>query len=408
MSISLQKKALLVAFASILFVYICLLFTLHQSVIREETSTGPKKVNAITSLIEQFSDRKSIRKWGCNRNESPFIFVHNGKAGGGSIRVRFALAAENYTRSKWWAIKDDNHYYPIQTNSGIARGKYCNSGVRHYRIFEAKRIKNTAFEGAVKCNATTPLGEIIGCPDYSEHCPGCTNASDLGCHTVYMGHNNLGEEMHWLPAPYLQAWWKQNWASRFNSIPIEDGFKSLTPGSTDPMWCPEKNRTRVESARVKQKFVYRLPELYDCSPNISQTMDERFQRSWKALAADHANYGPIYASLPLHRAILFREPFSWVMSHFFWHKHYYKKMKCDDIKQVASYNIEDFESSGPIYQTCLSLLLQICGSNCAHRYELGAITLEEIERQAESNLRHGFSVVGLLHETDTFFDMLTK
>ena len=35
------------------------------------------------------------------------------------------------------------------------------------------------------------------------------------------------------------------------------------------------------------------------------------------------------------------------------------------------------------------------------------MTLEEIEDQVESNLRHAFSVVGLLNETESFYDMIT-
>ena len=33
-----------------------------------------------------------IRSWGCDLTETPLIFVHNGKSGGGNIRARLAAA----------------------------------------------------------------------------------------------------------------------------------------------------------------------------------------------------------------------------------------------------------------------------------------------------------------------------
>jgi hypothetical protein len=41
------------------------------------------------------------------------------------------------------------------------------------------------------------------------------------------------------------------------------------------------------------------------------------------------------------------------------------------------------------------------------RYTAGTATLEDLERQAEGNLRQAFAVVGLLEEVDTFYEMLT-
>lgn len=45
--------------------------------------------------------------------------------------------------------------------------------------------------------------------------------------------------------------------------------------------------------------------------------------------------------------------------------------------------------------------------DCFARYAGGTATLEDLERQAEGNLRHAFAVVGLLEETATFYDMIT-
>lgn len=40
--------------------------------------------------------KATIRKWGCNITDTPLIFVHIGKAGGGNIRARFSASALNY------------------------------------------------------------------------------------------------------------------------------------------------------------------------------------------------------------------------------------------------------------------------------------------------------------------------
>jgi hypothetical protein len=49
----------------------------------------------------------------------------------------------------------------------------------------------------------------------------------------------------------------------------------------------------------------------------------------------------------------------------------------------------------------------LCGEECVNRYDMGEIDLADIERQAEANLRHSFSVVGLSNETGEFYDMIT-
>ena len=67
-----------------------------------------------------------VRRWGCNRTETPFIFVHIGKAGGGEVRRRIAAAAVNYTRPNdssaragGWIERDA--YYPVDVR--LAGGK---------------------------------------------------------------------------------------------------------------------------------------------------------------------------------------------------------------------------------------------------------------------------------------------
>ena len=137
--------------------------------------------------------KKSIREWGCDRTETPLIFVHNGKSGGGGVRARFAASATNYHRqNEWNAPNKDQHYYPIhqheqneqqqqqqqqQSNESnessvsntttIRKGKFCNSLYPHYiDIPEMTKtpLTSSSYEGSMSCNATTPLGIIFGCP----------------------------------------------------------------------------------------------------------------------------------------------------------------------------------------------------------------------------------------------------
>lgn len=57
-------------------------------------------------------DFAPIRSWGCQRrNETPFIYVHIGKAGGGHVRARIAASALNYEASIWdRAAKQKNNH----------------------------------------------------------------------------------------------------------------------------------------------------------------------------------------------------------------------------------------------------------------------------------------------------------
>jgi hypothetical protein len=48
----------------------------------------------------------------------------------------------------------------------------------------------------------------------------------------------------------------------------------------------------------------------------------------------------------------------------------------------------------------------LCGEDCIVRYAQGRANLEDIERQAEENLRHSFAVVGILTEMDDFYKMV--
>lgn len=424
--VSKNSQTLVVCFALFIVVLLSLRQDLSAYVPHDfsiYTSRLPKgKANRYMSL---YSNLTSIRSWGCHRSETPLIFVHIGKSGGGSVRARFAAAAENYTRHShggWKLPKEDSHYYPVQSgrlSNGtqvIQRGSFCTSKNRHFRIPEVQTYSNEGYEGIFDCHATTPLGRIVGCPSFwfdNDACGGCSDMNAPDCHTIYVGHNFFGNELHWLPAPYIQNWWEKNWASTFPSPEVDDGLRSIRVGTTDPMWCALHSKTRT----MKRNDVLAGPLLRklhkECSKDISNQMDMRFRTSWKAAVPNTTilakNYAPIYASLPLHRTVLMREPFSWLVSRFFWNGAYRSNYKCDDIYNATYHNPQSLNhtESGWIYQMALEHLLYLCGEDCINRYETREISLNDMERQAEANLRHSFSVVGLLNETSSFYEMLT-
>ncbi len=69
--------------------------------------------------------------------ETPLIFVHIPKAGGGSVRRRIATAAQNFTRDEhqWREAHLDEHIYPI-INSLSKGGHYYGSHLHSIDITE--------------------------------------------------------------------------------------------------------------------------------------------------------------------------------------------------------------------------------------------------------------------------------
>jgi len=385
-----------------------------------------------------------IRKWGCNRHETPLIFVHVGKAGGGMHRARFAGAALNYDRETWHRPAEDQHYYPVNASSSVKVGttvveplkketwrkaKFCNSdNSNHFPPKKNTFVPRYSFEGSLLCNATTPLGMAVGCPQPTIRlCLGCNDLNSEYCDTVYVGHNYLGNELHWLPPKYLKRWWEETWqvndriatASSSDNKHISDDddqvyiqnstWASLSPGK-DEVWCEHgyrhQNRTwyrRPLSARMIDKGTF-----LGCGAPIAADMDRKFQRFWaehhrdrdaysqySSSSFNNQNYAPLYASLPLHRVTVLRDPWSWLVSKFFWNHLHLKNRTCDKDLHIWTVRfVRDY-------------LEPLCGEDCFSRYTHGMMTLEDMTVQAEGNLRGSFSVVGLLNETDTFYTMVS-
>jgi hypothetical protein len=277
------------------------------------TSVTPKEA----ILDENWNSQGgTIRRWGCDRRETPLIFVHIGKAGGGSVRARFAAAALDYKRWNWKQLNKDKHYYPV--SDGVRDAKLCNSANQNFRIPNST-IQPTSFEGNGLCNATTPIGMAVACPQFygQGKCGGCENLSSADCHTVYVGHNFLGTELHWLPPKYLENWWSNQWSSSANesrNLESEDGvirkaLASLMP--RDHRWCPEHRKPRPKNRREAERIYSQ------CSVPLASRMDDTFRQFWRQRTnqtTKQINYAPLYASLPLHRVVMLREPFRWLVS----------------------------------------------------------------------------------------------
>ena len=383
------------------------------------------------------SPQDPIRSWGCRLNETPLIFVHIGKAGGGTIRRRFAAAAQNYTRSsnQWFQPELDSHIYPLKTtreSAGIGKdgnntdlethyAKFCNSQYQHHRIQGTEERLGTQFEGLIYCNATTPIGRMRACPEpLYQGCLECDVNSNY-CHSVYVGHNLLGSEIHWLPPRILKTWWKSQWAIPPDTLSneekylkvlseIEFGIETLVP--EDKRWCDALQRGRP---LVRQDLFNRNTYMWTkCSNPLAAIADGQFNEFWGGRSnrnkQNNKNYSPLYASLPVHRVTVLREPFSWLLSKYFWHSG--NKGLCDDIASASlltnvTKSNKD-QSWGWAYEYLMTYLLYICGEDCLTRFELGIMQLHDMEIQAESNLLQAFSVVGLLEEIDEFYDMVDQ
>ena len=287
------------------------------------------------------------------------------------------------------------------------------------------------------------------------------------CHMVTSGHVSIGDELSWLPPKYLRRWWKQ-WTTKLmmnashnatsdcssssysnqnadcmsiiaaQSISLDSNrtdimtqyFKSIQP---QEIWC---DKYRMQRPRPFRKSDYGGQLYKFCNRKIQQEVDALadsifFNPSVKDNKSSGTigikDWSPVYASMPVLRVTMLREPFSWLMSKYAWHHHSLFRPSdppstippviCDDVK-LATHNItssgtdkffEEIEKVSPGFARRMPLehLLKLCGSDCRSRYYFGRITLEEIEQQVTNNLRTSFAVVGLLEEESLFFEMVS-
>jgi hypothetical protein len=248
------------------------------------------------------------------------------------------------------------------------------------------------------------------------------------------GHNYLGNELHWLPQKYLSNWWKRAWMmgddidSSYKEDRIAPLLETLQPGNTE--WCPLGDRLARPQNRTDYEQMYA-----QCSGRLMQLADKEafhaVQRRPKFMAASQQpssssrslqpahpfdiDWSPLYASMPVLRVTVIRDPYSWLVSKFMWHKVGGSTTKCDDIEtatMIRPPNEHDLlpgkaKGRGWVNRMATSYITYLCGEDCVAREALEVATLEQLERQAANNLRQSITVVGLLNETETFFDMIT-
>lgn len=250
----------------------------------------------------------------------------------------------------------------------------------------------------------------------------------------------LHSELHWLPTDYLLDWWKTTkWGRK-----LEDFVKNLIEYRFQNQGGGVHGEWKTD-AKALELMNHQLPENMDCPfEKLTFRQYHKFyekcvqpQEQWMDEVTKHVTgqdpleYGAeLIASIPVMRVTVLREPFSWLVSKFYWHDHHIMRngsevtadqaeprnsmvtarllkeghaevniVKCDDI---------DTAVNGWLTNRAMTYIFYLCGEHCMGGYAKETMTLEDMERQAAYNLRNSFAVVGLLQKTDEFYDMVTR
>jgi len=376
--------------------------------------------------LEAASHEKPIRKWGCNRMETPLVFVHIGKCGGGSVRARLAGGALNYTKNIGWHKSPEyGAYYPVMMKPNgteevgvMEKAYFCNSKHSNFRSTTEREL---TFEGTAPCNSSTPLGHMIGCPEVLEkvnYClPGACESTSSSCRIVYVGHNLIGNEVHYLPYQVTMDWWGKSWAQLYNNpftSVVSSYLANLKPGNANYCIQGGVNGThRIKFPRPVTKRDSRFQ--YDgCSVPIFNEIDSKARQMAQNIQSDtgvseyQENWSPIYASLPTQRITMIRDPFDFLMSKYFWHDDH-SHFHCDDLENATTPG--ENSASNWLNKYSIEYLAYLCGEDCTVRYDSAGhdktSIIAQMKHQAKANLRHSITVVGLLNETELFYDMVT-
>lgn len=508
------------------------------------TSLSPSDDSALwsieTSYLYTLPEYGQIRRWGCRLSTVPFIFVHIGKTGGGNVRARLAASSLNYTKVEfrhqdfsYYPLKKQQQHLPRQNRryrrrrrfkyDDEDRAQFCHSG---FHMFKPQALR-THFRRSLQCNATTPLGQALACPELFHHAydPNRTRIMDRyqppniqqmidkvksgnadnettilyhnrnalryrrhpcflppssdHAHVVFVGHHNLGSEMHWLPAGVLLDWWNTYWAINSTTTALALSNAVEQRHDVDASNAVDRVAQRILSlfadydlsyfpnhygddgadhqptrngwcqGRPRPMFAYEdTSDFYhSCSEKLYQPMDDLVKeavrqrmiptlsnragptatinttaaratiitpKSTNKKLAMAGYWSTIYASLPVLRVTILRDPFSWLCSKFFWHKvDELFNVTCDDAATAIKGNWLSIQNKkqprGWARRMALLYLEQICGDDCVVRsYYSTESVLEELERQATANLRQAFAVVGILPDLDDFYDLLNR
>jgi len=293
----------------------------------------------------------NIRSWGCNLTESPVTFIHIGKSGGGTCRPKFQSLRNDYGYV--------NALYPFfYTDPNYT---------------DSRRV--------IDCDAVTPLGNAIGCPvpmQLSTKSKLCSLESDT-CHKSYVGHNFLGNEIHWLPPKILLSWWNTTFyftkeETKRNATVIKRHLKSLIPPN---IWCIDEKSSRPQNRKAYMKSysscVQPLQSMID-ETSLKMFIDELKPSKHKSLG--NMDWSPLYASLPVLRTTIIREPFSWLVSKFFWEvREEDHKPRCEEIDfatthtQDGHFHFHNTVGDGWASRFALKYLFYLCGegNDCSLR-----------------------------------------
>ena len=345
-----------------------------------------------------------------------------------------AAAALEYNRSGWHRThEDETYYYPVYEQNGnniiMHKGKFCSSKMSNMIPPNMTQYEaDFAYEGFGPCQATTPLGQAIGCPIESTYCQQDVDNNDNGksnarCDLVYMGHNLLGTELHWLPTDYLTQWWK---TTEWYTGNKEDKMLQAIQHRHD------SSDTCSQGPYTYRQFKSQYSKCFHPREKVADALAKDVVVGGSADDDHHHNlqWAKVMASLPTLRVTVVREPFSWFTSKFFWHSRFYSRngelvrghideskdnkraqidvkenkptarvIKCDDIDEMAY---------GWASMRAITYMLYLCGEHCMAGINDGTLTIDDMEQQAAYNLRNSFAVVGILQKTDDFYDMVTK
>jgi len=325
-----------------------------------------------------------IKSWGCHNTDAPFIFVHIDKAGGGSVRARLSLGATNVTKKQW--KETDGSFYPVdEDNQAVFKSSNHNNNLAFPGY--------ATFEGSQQCQAVTPLG-IAACfeasTNYAKNHPTCLK-KDEKCLEVYAGHNSLGNEMHWLPDQQLDSWWNITAGSHIrnqaNMSSLSQIMESILKENNLPNDRHSKN---LSAGKYKRNFATNIQLL-------TSELDELATQIVTPQDYENNGWSTLYETLPVLRATMIREPFSWLLSNFLWHSNQLEGKNCSDDKDILW-----------AHRFALKQIHFLCGEDCKLAFTLKLTTIDRMEKQAAANLRRSISVVGLLNETDTFYEMINK
>jgi hypothetical protein len=234
-----------------------------------------------------------------------------------------------------------------------------------------------------------------------------------------MGHNHIGSELHWLPTNYLVQWWKStkyydpehDFIAELLQNRMMSGKEIQVPAKALSIW-KERNKNNdtdtdtelppidctSDSYRKKSFLKKRHIHYPKCTKPKEDVMDYITKR---IIDTDPVVYGSeLLASMPVLRVVVLREPISWLISKFFWHSSQSEGLQCDN---YTDKKLIDFLSS-----KAMVVIADLCGYHCLAGHAKGTLSLDDLERMAAYNLRNSFSVVGLLHKSDEFNEMVTQ